>query len=275
MNRAKNDIVASITRAKLELEDALDDIKHLPMLDPMVLGFIAHALNNYLRVSSGTIELLGDALEGDPRQDLHTWIKGLQDSTTRMRNLVKEIQGGARKAPPQMNFEKVDLSVLVERTCNFHRSSSKRKDIALIFKKSSPPPPKVRTDRVAVAVVLDNLLSNAVKFSPPHKMVTVEIRQESGQFICRVEDEGPGINIEDRDSLFRRGAKLRAKPTGGESSNGYGLAVAAELIAHLGGEIGCEAAPEKGACFFFKLPSPRPHAKIVHSIRNPQKSIKS
>jgi hypothetical protein len=115
MNRVQNDIVASITRAKLELDDALEDLKGLPMLDPLVLGFIAHALNNYLHISFGTLALLADSLKDNPDKEVGVWIKSLQDTTRRMRNLVNEIQHNPQKAaPPRMHFEKIDLVTLVE-----------------------------------------------------------------------------------------------------------------------------------------------------------------
>ncbi len=257
MNHAKNDIIASITRAKLELDDAMEDLKSLPMLDPLVLGFIAHALNNYLQISFATLALLADALRDNPDEDVGIWIKGLQDITGRMRNLVDEIQHKPQKATPQMNFEKFDLATMVGRACDFYRVPAGRKHIEILYEKPSPPVPKVRADRIAVAAVLDNLLSNAIKFSPSHKKVTVEMRHDDGKVTCSFRDEGPGITPEDHSCLFQRGAQLKAKPTGGEPSTGYGLAVAAELIAHLGGEIGCESEPGNGACFYFRLPAPR------------------
>ena len=55
--------------------------------------------------------------------------------------------------------------------------------------------------------------------------------------------------------LFQRGAKLSPKPTGGEHSTGYGLAVAKELAAKVGGELWCESVAGQGCRFFFRLPA--------------------
>lgn len=257
MNRAKNEIVASIARAKLELEDALEDLKSLPMLDPMVLGFIAHAMNNYLHISRGTVELLGDALKDHPDRQVTIWLEGLKDLTGRMGNLVLEMQARPSKSPPQMRFELVDLSLLVSRACDFYRRVASRKQIEIIFEKPSPPLPKVRTDRIAVAAILDNLLSNSVKFSSPRRQVTVAMKRDGDSVVCQVQDEGPGVRTEDRAKLFQGNSRAKTKPAGDGNSTGYGLVVAAELVAHLGGEIGCESDSRKGARFFFRLPCPR------------------
>ena len=48
-----------------------------------------------------------------------------------------------------------------------------------------------------------------------------------------------GLSRDDQAKLFQRGAKLTPRPTGGENSTGYGLAVAKELVEKLGGTIWC------------------------------------
>jgi signal transduction histidine kinase len=253
MNRAKNEVVASISRAKIALDDALEDLKGLPMLDPMVLGFINHALSNYLHVTAGTVELLRKTLKDHPSKDVNVWLEGLYDVTRRMTHLVEEMRARPQKTAPKMRFEKIDLVTLVGRACDFYRRAASRKEMEILFEKPAKALPKVRTDRLTVAAILDNLLSNAVKFSERGKRVWVEVQPQGERVVCRVRDEGPGIKPQDRVGLFQRGAQLKAKPTAGETSTGYGLAVAAELVAHLGGTIGCES-EGKGATFFFYLP---------------------
>jgi signal transduction histidine kinase len=257
MNRTKRTIAASIARAKLELDDALEDLKGLPTIDPMVLGFIAHALKNYLHVASGTVYLLNDALKHHPVREVGTWLEGLQNVTQRMTDLVEDIRSKPQTSAPELKFEKVDLVKLIGRVCDFYRRAAARKRIEILFRKPAASIPQVRTDRIAVAAILDNLLSNAVKFSAPGKRVWVEVRPGANRISCRVRDEGPGIRMEDRARLFQRGARLEAKPTAGESSTGYGLAVAAELAAHIGGELGCDSEYGKGACFVMRLPCRR------------------
>jgi len=120
---------------------------------------------------------------------------------------------------------------------------------------SSADVPTVWTDRVAVAAVLDNLLSNAVKYSLPGRQVWLHVRGENGWAVCSVRDEGPGLSEEDQARLFQRGARLTPRPTGNESSTGYGLAVANELIEKLEGTIWCDSELGRGSTFSFRLPA--------------------
>jgi two-component system sensor histidine kinase/response regulator len=81
------------------------------------------------------------------------------------------------------------------------------------------------------------------------------VRGEQGGAVCSVQDEGPGLSQEDQARLFQRGVRLTPRPTGGEASTGYGLAVAKELIERLGGTIWCQSELGQGACFSFRLPA--------------------
>jgi signal transduction histidine kinase len=154
----------------------------------------------------------------------------------------------------KLQFLKWDLVPLVQRTCNYYQRIADRKNISIVCDSANNIPP-VWTDPVAVAAVLDNLLSNAVKFSFRGKKIWVELWGEITSVVCSVRDEGPGLNQEDQAKLFQRGIKLSSVPTGGESSSGYGLAVAKELIDKLGGDLWCESTLGVGACFSFRLPA--------------------
>ena len=111
---------------------------------------------------------------------------------------------------------------------------------------------------VLVAAILDNLLSNAVKYSPPDKRIWVHVQAVEGGVLCSVQDEGPGLSKEDQRQLFVPGARLSPVPSAGETSSGYGLAIAKRFVQRLGGDIRCVSAPGEGATFSFWLPSQVP-----------------
>jgi signal transduction histidine kinase len=105
-----------------------------------------------------------------------------------------------------------------------------------------------------VAAVLDNLLSNAVKYSERGKRIRVIVAEGPEEVVCHVEDEGPGLSDEEQARAFRPGARLSSRPTAGETSSGFGLAVAKELVVKLGGEVWCQSSVGHGARFSFSLP---------------------
>ncbi|MEM9327512.1 MAG: HAMP domain-containing sensor histidine kinase, partial [Bacteroidota bacterium] len=62
-----------------------------------------------------------------------------------------------------------------------------------------------------------------------------------------VTDEGPGFKEEEKHLIFKKFAKLSAKPTGGEIAAGLGLYQAHKCVRALGGEITVEDNPPQGA----------------------------
>jgi signal transduction histidine kinase len=102
--------------------------------------------------------------------------------------------------------------------------------------------------------VLDNLLSNAVKYSPADKEVFVKLVSQDGTVTFSVKDEGPGISPDEQGQLFQHFRKLSARPTGGESSSGLGLAIAQRIVEEHQGSIGVDSQFGHGATFYFSIP---------------------
>lgn len=253
MAEAKEKVASAIARAQKDLEEALCELDAMPALDPSAVAFAAHALNNYLTVTGGTVELILRHLGDHPDPKVKGWLEGLQHVTNLMTRTVGQMVSASAGTEAKFRLEKVDVPILVERVCHYYQRLADQKSISVIFQCVGEVPP-ARTDRVAVAAVLDNLLSNAVKYSPPGKSIRVQVRAEVDWVVCDVRDEGPGLNHDDQAKLFQKGTRLTPKPTGDEPSTGYGLAVAKELVEKIGGTIWCESVLGEGACFSFRVP---------------------
>jgi signal transduction histidine kinase len=249
----KDAIVTSLQAAQVELEKALENLAQLPAYDASRVQFAAHTLSNYLTVIAGGLELLQLHLNDHPDEQTHRWLNTLRHATRLMTHTVLALTNAPVAEREQFRWEKVDLPTLVERACNYYRPMADQKQITISVQ-ADVTSPYVWADRVAVAAVLDNLLSNAIKFSPPQKRLWVRVTAEPTYLVCTVQDEGPGLSVEEQARLFQRGVRLSPQPTGGEPSSGYGLAVAKELIGKLNGEIWCESQPGQGASFSFRLP---------------------
>jgi signal transduction histidine kinase len=253
MINPKDQVAADIIQARAHIERALEELKRLPAFDASSVAFAAHVLNNFLTVTGGAVELLMGALADHPDGQVRTWLEALQQSNNLMSQTVAQLMGVSIRNGHRLQPEKVDFPLMAQRCCNYYQRIADHKRIPITFE-STAEPPFVLADRVALAAVLDNLLSNAVKYSSPEQVIRVRVESEPGYLICHVRDEGPGLSAADRSRLFQRGVRLSAVPTGGEPSSGYGLAVAKELMDHLGGQIWCESELGKGACFSIRVP---------------------
>jgi signal transduction histidine kinase len=256
MTPPKEKVAAAIDRARAELDQALADLEQVPAFDPGIVGSATHALNNYLTVTEGTIDLLEMALEGYPNPDVHNWLRALRQASHLMLHTTSQLMKSSTSRGPKLIFGPVDVVTALRRACHFYQRVADPKRIRILCEPADDVP-LVQTDRVAAAAVLDNLLSNAVKYSEPGKRVWVRARPDTDSVIISVQDEGPGLRPEQQTRLFQRGVRLGTKPTAGEPSTGFGLAVAKDLVGQLGGTIWCDSEAGKGACFSFRLPISR------------------
>ena len=101
-----------------------------------------------------------------------------------------------------------------------------------------------------------NLLGNAIRFAPPTTTVALRVTVASDETPrvprVAVEDRGPGVAADVRDTLFEPFARSRTARSPG---SGLGLATAAAAVHAHGGAIGYEDRPDGGARFWFWVPA--------------------
>ena len=100
--------------------------------------------------------------------------------------------------------------------------------------------------------VLDNLMNNAMRYSESTLRIGLDL-QGSQSILC-VEDDGPGIEPDEREKVFEPFVRLdpsRDRATGG---CGLGLAIVRSIAQAMGGSVRCEASELGGARFVFSWP---------------------
>ncbi len=113
-------------------------------------------------------------------------------------------------------------------------------------------PVRVLGDEHQLQQVLRNLLDNAARHA--RGAVEVTVSTDDGQAIVRVDDDGPGIPVEDRHRVFDRFVRLDASRSRSSGGAGLGLAIARELAAAHGGTLFATDCTGGGARFELTLP---------------------
>jgi signal transduction histidine kinase len=246
-------VAESIESAIANLADSLIQLERIPVHDRPAVAAIAHALNNYLSVSEAALTLIEHAVGEHPTKEVTTWIEALRHLGNMMHHTVGRLLHGSGTGDVPLQPEYVDLSVLMERACDYYRPRATHKQLHITCQTAGKVPP-AWADRVAVAVVADNLLSNAVKFSERGGEIVVQILPGPGGVVCSVRDNGPGLTPLEHARLFQPGVTAGPKPTAGESSTGFGLSIAKDFVDRMGGRLWSETELGRGSCFFFRLP---------------------
>lgn len=97
--------------------------------------------------------------------------------------------------------------------------------------------------------MLGNLLDNAARWA--RSEVAVAVRHEPGRLVIEVDDDGPGIAPDQRDTALRRGGRLDETVPG----SGLGLAIVAELSGLYGGAVALGDSPLGGLRARLSLPA--------------------
>jgi two-component system, sensor histidine kinase LadS len=220
-----------------------------------------HAANNALFIMSVELELLARHIQPECKHaEVKKWISTLSAKIREIKSVNQRVFSTNAGGPLYRIHSFVSLRSIVERTLETYEDVARKKRIPVSWQVPDFAAITIWTDAVAIGTVLDNLVSNAIKFSKPDKRMTVTISRSGTNLVCSVCDEGPGLSKEDLARIFQRGARLTPKPTGGEPSSGYGLAITRDLVRKLGGRIWCESVEGKGTTFTFSLPT---HPKLA------------
>jgi len=102
---------------------------------------------------------------------------------------------------------------------------------------------RVQADQGDLTEILGNLLDNACKWSRSSVRLQIDTDGKRGLRLS-VEDDGPGIPLEQRANILERGVRADEHAPG----QGLGLALVRELVVdHYGGHISLEESPSGGA----------------------------
>lgn len=92
--------------------------------------------------------------------------------------------------------------------------------------------------------VLENLVDNAVSFSPPGGTVSVVVVRHGEEIELSVSDEGPGVPLEERETVFERFHSVRPADEAFGAHSGLGLAIARTIVTAHDGTLTVEDRPD-------------------------------
>jgi len=238
----------AIARQNEELRN-LDDLKN------KFLGIAAHDLRNPL----SNIQLAASMMKDPPaelsKEDSDFLVSDIDRQSQYMLTLIDDLLDVSQieSGYLELHLEWLRLETFLSEAVHRHTHEALLKKIQVLRKPF--PEGAVCADPIRLRQVIDNLISNAVKYSPQGTTVIVWAEEIQGQWKICVQDEGPGIQPEDQELLFRYFGRLANKPTGGEKSTGLGLAISHRIVEAHGGQIGVESEFGHGSTFWFTLPA--------------------
>jgi len=115
----------------------------------------------------------------------------------------------------------------------------------------------ISCDQELMRRVLQNLTENAMRYSGEGTTVTIAARVIDANVELRVIDEGPGIPVDQRESVFDKWKRLQSGKEKSASGRGLGLAFCRLATAAHGGTISIESHAPRGTEMVVRLPRTR------------------
>ncbi len=219
---------------------------------------VSHDLRAPLRAIDGfSLAILEDYAEALDDQGKN-YIHRVRSATQRMGLLIDDLLALSRVARHEIKVQEVDLSQIANEVAQDLKNGNHARNVEFVI----APNVKVRCDARLLRIVMENLLGNAWKYTSKHPSSLIEfgvvkIKNEPSYFI---RDNGAGFDMRYVNKLF--GAFQRLHLSEEFPGTGIGLATVARIIHRHGGNVWAEGEIEKGATFYFNLPS-KPNAKSL------------
>jgi len=254
-NFSSNDIFliqGIVSVAAIALQGAM--LIHDVSVRDTFVSVASHELRTPLTSIVGYADLL---LRRDPPDATRKrWLKNILDNSHRLNAIVDDLLNVSRIQSGRVNIklERANLSNLFEDVLPLSRESTNKHEFVVNIE---PDLTDVNIDRDKFTQVVGNLLSNAVKYSPNGGRITLSAHNEPTEhrIIVSVADEGIGIGLEDKGSLFTTFHRIQRPETRGIRGSGLGLYIAKEWTEAMGGKIWFESELNKGSIFFVAIPT--------------------
>jgi signal transduction histidine kinase len=230
------------------MEQTAERLRDLDEMKNMFLDAVSHELRTPLSSVLGIALTLQNQDVSLPPEEVKDLVARLATNARKLSRLLSDLLDLDRLArgivAPQRRT--VDLCDLVCRTIEESELGDRQVILELTPVVASVDPAKVER-------IVENLLSNAVRHTPPDTPIRVMLGPCPGGVLLRVEDEGPGVPEELRDSIFepfRQGPQRQAHAPG----VGIGLSLVGRFAELHGGRAWVESSASGGASFRVFLP---------------------
>jgi PAS domain S-box-containing protein len=246
-------------RAEQELAQALEmerrAVERLREADDMKNTFltaVSHDLRTPLSAILGSAITLESADDlGIAEEDRRQLIRSLSRKARRLTAMVNDLLDMDRltRGQVQPRKERMDLGALLGRTA----AESDVLEERTVHVQAEPIDAWI--DESMVVRIVENLLVNAVKHTPPTSSIWVGARRVHNGVVLYVEDDGPGVAVDERDRLFQpfeRGERSAPSP-----GLGVGLSLVARFAEAHGGRAWVEDRHGGGASFRVLFPDPQ------------------
>ena len=231
------DIEYEFNRMAEKIESLVEDNK-------LLSNAVSHDLRTPLARLRFGIEALSET--NNPKNK-EKYIRHLSQDIKEMESLVAVLLDYARLEQKMIRVARLPLGLntLIE-GCVHNLTSNNSSAVSIDITGLSRFQIIVDGDENYLSMLINNLLSNAQQYAV--KQVRITTQQTSNSVIMSVSDDGPGINVEQRETIFK--PFIRGENDSKSKGYGMGLAIVARVAVWHGAQVAISQSAKLGGAKF-------------------------
>ncbi len=214
---------------------------------------VSHDLRAPLRAVDGFSRLLADDYVAQLDENGLRLLSVIRSETRRMGQLIDDLLAFSRLGREPLAQIQIDMQALAQAVFDELSEQETGRQLQFVLH----PLPSAYGTQSMIRQVWVNLIGNAMKFTQERAVGEIEVGAEDGEDgvpVYYVKDNGAGFDMRYADKLFGVFQRLHTEKE--FSGTGVGLALVHRIVHRHAGRIWADAAVDRGAAFYFTLPSP-------------------
>ena len=244
--------VTEESRIARESEEARRRAEQASQAKSRLLATVSHEIRTPLSGILGMSHLIGQTRLSGEQQN---YLAGMRQSGHALVQLVDDLLdfSSIESGRFQLRAAPGPLRETIESVVEMLSHRAHEKGIEIGATVSVGVPAVMDFDAARLRQVLFNVIGNAVKFTQVGG-VFVSAAVEQGMIVIRVEDSGPGMNLQEQARVFDEYEQAgdNAQRSGG---SGLGLAISRRIVREGGGSLRLSSVPGKGSTFEIRFPA--------------------
>ncbi|PUU88814.1 ATP-binding protein [Halanaerobium sp.] len=234
----------------------LEDITRLKEIDSMKSEFVStvsHEFRTPLTSMNMGLSMVINEDTGEINEEQRELLEAAYEDVERLTELVNDLLDLSKieSGRIEMEFDKVDVNDIIEKTLKPFYKQAEEKEIVLKFKQSEDNV-FAYADPSKISWVISNLVGNALRYADEGK-IEVDAEIKGRRVLVSVADNGPGIPREYQSKIFDKFVRA-GNDKDEKSGTGLGLAISKEIITAHNGRIWVDSKEGAGSTFSFYIP---------------------